>query len=144
MAKALIQDFTQGELFKPMLKFSIPFMLSNALHVLYSMTDMLIVGKFTGSAGISAVMSGGFLVMFLTMTGMGMATGGQVMVSQLIGKGEKERLKTAIASLMTMSLVIAVVMSVLSVILAPWLMKLMKIPAALPGERITFIFAAAA
>lgn len=129
MAKALIQDFTQGELFKPMLKFSIPFMLSNALHVLYSMTDMLIVGKFTGSAGISAVMSGGFLVMFLTMTGMGMATGGQVMVSQLIGKGEKERLKTAIASLMTMSLVIAVVMSVLSVILAPWLMKLMKIPA---------------
>ncbi len=129
MAEALIQDFTRGDLFKPMLKFSIPFMLSNALQVLYSMTDMLIVGKFTGSAGISAVMSGGFLVMFLTMTGMGMATGGQVMVSQLIGKGEKSRLNIAIGSLLTMSMITALIMSVLSVIFAPGLMKLMQVPA---------------
>ena len=128
MAKALIQDFTQGPLFKPMLKFAVPFMLSNAFQVLYSMTDMLIVGKFTGSAGISAVMSGGFLVMFIAMTGMGMATGGQVMVSQLIGKGEKHRLNIAVASLLSMSLIIALAMSVLSVILAPLLLKIMKIP----------------
>ena len=128
MAKALIQDFTQGPLFKPMLKFAVPFMVSNALQVLYNMADMLIVGKFTGSAGISAVMSGGFLVMFLAMTGMGMSTGGQVMISQLIGKGEKYRLNTAIGSLLTMSMATAAIMSVLSVILSPILLKTMQIP----------------
>ena len=128
MAKPLIQDFTQGPLFKPMLKFAMPFMISNALQVFYNMTDMLIVGKFTGSSGISAVMSGGFLVMFIAMTGMGMATGGQVMVSQLIGKGEKHRLNKAIASLLTLSIIISAVMAAASLVLAPYLLKLMQIP----------------
>ena len=114
MAKALIQDFTDGPLFKPMLKFAVPFMISNALQVFYNMTDMLIVGKFTGSSGISAVMSGGFLVMFIAMTGMGMATGGQVMISQLIGKGEKHRLNKAIASLLTLSIIISAIMATAS------------------------------
>ena len=128
MAGSVIQDFTQGPLFKPMLKFSIPFMLSNAFMVLYSTVDMLIVGKFVGSAGISAVMTGGFVAMFLTMVGMGMATGGQVLVSQLIGKGEKHQLARAIGTLISMSVFIAVGMSILSIALAPTVLKLMDVP----------------
>jgi Na+-driven multidrug efflux pump len=65
MSKSVIRDFTRGPLFKPMLLFSIPFMLSNAFQVFYSMTDMIIVGHYIGKQGIAAVMSGGFMVMFL-------------------------------------------------------------------------------
>ena len=139
MAKALIQDFTDGPLFKPMLKFAVPFMISNALQVFYNMTDMLIVGKFTGSSGISAVMSGGFLVMFIAMTGMGMATGGQVMISQLIGKGEKHRLNKAIASLLTLSIIISAIMATASVFLAPVLLKVMQIPAEAFSSGVTYL-----
>lgn len=128
MVKAAIQDFTRGGLFKPMLLFSIPFMLSNAFQVLYNVVDMLIVGKFVGSVGISAVMTGGFLVMFLAMVGMGMATGGQVLVSQLIGKGEHGKLAPAIGTMITMNLFIAVAMSIFSVCCAPLLLGLMQTP----------------
>ena len=129
MAKKAIQDFTQGALFKPMLLFAIPFMLSNAFQVLYSMTDMLIVGKFVGSAGISAVMTGGFLVMFIAMIGMGMSTGGQVLISQLIGKKELDKLPAAIGTLISMNVIIAAVMSVFSIFGANWMLKLMDTPA---------------
>ncbi|MBR2356599.1 MAG: MATE family efflux transporter [Lentisphaeria bacterium] len=128
MAKTAIRDFTSGELFKPMLWFSIPFMVSNALQVLYSMTDMLIVGKFVGSSGISAIMTGGFVVMFLMMVGMGMATGGQVLISQLVGKGERHKLDQAIGTLLTMCAVIAVVVSILSLFLTRFILELMDTP----------------
>ena len=87
MSKKVIHDFTEGPLFGPMLRFSIPFMISHGLQVLYSMADMLIVGKFVGRHGISGVMTASQSVFFLTMVGMGFATGGQVLISQLIGRG---------------------------------------------------------
>ena len=126
MAKNVIRDFTSGPLFKPMLCFSIPFMLSNAFHVFYSMVDMIVVGHYVGKPGIAAVMSGGFLVMFLMMVGMGMATGGQVLVSQLIGKGEREKLPLAINTLTIMNLWIAVFMSLVSIAAAPWILRLLN------------------
>lgn len=89
--KKVIQDFTEGPLFKPMLTFSVPFMVSNALLVLYSMVDMLIVGHYVGRDGISAVTIASAAVMFLTMVGKGFATSSQVMVSQLIGRGKRNK-----------------------------------------------------
>ena len=128
MSQKAIQDFTQGPLFKPMLLFSVPFMLSNALQVLYSMVDMLIVGKFVGSYGIAAVMTAGFIIMFLTMLGLGMATGGQVLVAQLIGKGAQNQLNQAIGTLLTMNLVVTAIVSVASVGLADCMLQLVDTP----------------
>ena len=109
-SKQAIHDFTEGRLFTPMLFFSIPFMISNGLQVLYAMADMLIVGKFVGSHGISAVMTASQSVFFLTMIGMGLATGGQVMISQLIGRGERERLSPAIGTQFTLIFISVITM----------------------------------
>ena len=128
MSKAVIHDFTKGPLFSRMLLFSIPFMLSNGLQVLYSMADMLIVGKFVGSHGISAVMTASQSVFFLTMVGMGFATGGQVLISQLIGLGERERLKSAIGTQFTIIFSAGLFFSVLSVVFADPFLHLMKTP----------------
>ena len=128
MAKKVIHDFTDGRLFGPMLLFAIPFMLSNGLQVLYAMADMLIVGKFVGSHGISAVMTAGQTVFFLTMVGMGFATGGQVLISQLIGRHETARLKSAIGTQFTIILTVGILFSVLSVLCARPLLKLLETP----------------
>ena len=39
----LIVDFTEGNIIKQMLTFSLPFMLSNMMQVLYSFVDMAVV-----------------------------------------------------------------------------------------------------
>ena len=45
---ALSKNFTTGKIPKQLLLFTLPFMASNALQVLYSTVDMVIVGKFVG------------------------------------------------------------------------------------------------
>ncbi len=133
-----------------MLFFSIPFMVSNALQVLYSMTDMLIVGKVCGSHGISSVMIASQAVFFVTMVGMGFATGGQVMISQLIGRGERNRLNTAIGTLFSMNTLLGLAAAGLSVLTAKPFLRLLDTPAeafdgaysylVICGGGITFIY----
>ena len=51
----LTKDFTSGSIAKHLLWFMLPFMASNALQVLYSTIDMVIVGEYVGTPGLSAV-----------------------------------------------------------------------------------------
>ncbi|MBE6373745.1 MAG: MATE family efflux transporter [Lentisphaerae bacterium] len=128
MSKKVIHDFTEGPLFGPMLRFSIPFMISNGLQVLYSMADMLIVGKFVGRHGISGVMTASQSVFFLTMVGMGFATGGQVLISQLIGRGERQRLRQAIGTQFSIILTAGIFFSTLSVLFSEPFLHLLETP----------------
>ena len=128
MSEKVIHDFTEGPLFGPMLRFSIPFMISNGLQVLYSMADMLIVGKFVGRHGISGVMTASQSVFFLTMVGMGFATGGQVLISQLIGRGERQRLRQAIGTQFSIILTAGFFFSTLSVLFSEPFLHLLETP----------------
>ena len=83
--KRLSKDFTQGNIPKQLLLFTLPFMASNALQVLYSTIDMIIVGHYVGTAGLSAVSQSSQILNFATMVCLGFANGGQVLVSQALG-----------------------------------------------------------
>ena len=48
---SIAKDFTKGNIPKQLLWFTLPFMASNALQVLYSTIDMMIVGQYVGTAG---------------------------------------------------------------------------------------------
>ena len=54
-SKRIAKDLTQGSIPKMLLLFTLPFMASNALQVLYSTIDMMVVGHFVGTPGLSAV-----------------------------------------------------------------------------------------
>jgi phosphoglycerate dehydrogenase-like enzyme len=82
------------------------------------MADMLIVGKYVGAGGISAVQNSSQAVFSLTMLGMGFATGGQVLISQLLGRGERARLNTATGTMFTLVSLLGLVVSILSLLFA--------------------------
>ena len=63
----LRKDFTQGNIAQQLILFSLPFMASNAMQVLYSTIDMIIVGEFVGTPGLSAVSQASLIVNFATM-----------------------------------------------------------------------------
>ena len=63
----LINDFTTGSVPKHLLSFMLPFVASNGLQVLYSLVDMIVVGQYVGSAGLSGVSQGGMLTVFTTI-----------------------------------------------------------------------------
>ena len=84
------RDFTSGPIFGPLVSFSIPFMLSNALYVLYNTVDMAIVGRYMGEIGLTAVSNASKLILFLSVIGVGLSTSAQIYVAQLIGQGRRK------------------------------------------------------
>ena len=109
--KSISRDFTEGKISSQLLRFTIPFMLSNALQVLYSTVDMVIVGHYVGTPGLSAVSQSSLIINFATMVCLGFANAGQVLVSQSIGAGKKKEMNDIIGTLFSMILILAVILS---------------------------------
>lgn len=122
------KDFTVGSVPKQLLWFMLPFMASNALQVLYSTVDMIIVGKYVGTAGLSAVSQSSQILNFVTMVCLGFSTGGQVLISQAFGAGKKKELNRIIGTLFSLITIIAAVLSLVAVFGKDIIIDIMKIP----------------
>ncbi len=67
----MIRDFTSGSIPQQMLRFSLPFMFSNVLQIVYSLVDMAVVGQYVGKEGRAAVSIASEVCNFMTMSCMG-------------------------------------------------------------------------
>lgn len=78
-------DFTEGNIPRHLVTFSIPMLLGNLLHALYNTVDSIWVGQFLGAEALAAV-SVGFPVIFaLVALIMGITMATTVLVSQYFG-----------------------------------------------------------
>ena len=129
MASAKIsKDFTKGNLPKQLLLFTLPFMASNALQVLYSTIDMIIVGEYVGTPGLSAVSQSSQIVNFATMVCLGLSNAGQVLVSQAFGAGKKKEMNDIIGTMFSVLTVFAAILSVIIISINGWIMDVMNMP----------------
>ena len=83
--KKYAQDFTQGNLWVQIFRFSLPLMFSNLLQVLFNMADIAVVGQFAGANALGSVGSTTILVTLFTTALIGIAGGMNVLVAQAIG-----------------------------------------------------------
>jgi len=125
---SVTKDFTIGNIPKRLLLFTLPFMASNALLVLYSTIDMMIVGKYVGTAGLSAVSLASLVVNLAIMACLGFSNAGQVLVSQAIGSGKKEKLDSIIGTLFSLLMIIALIFTVLFFAFQNVIIDLMNVP----------------
>ena len=127
-AGAIIKDFTSGPILGPLALFSLPFMLSNALQVLYTTVDMIIVGRYIGPSGISAVTSASRLVDFFTCVCIGLSMSGQVYISQLIGQKREKELNATIGTLVTFLGLVGAAMTVIGLSIADAAIRMIDVP----------------
>ena len=126
---SLSRDFTQGNIGRQLLLFSLPFMASNALLVLYSTIDMMIVGAYVGTAGLSAVSQSSQIVNFATMVCLGFSNAGQVLLAQAMGAGKRKEMNRVIGTLFGFISVLALAMSAVMLVAHRWVLDLMRVPA---------------
>ncbi len=126
--RTLIRDFTRGPVFLPLVTFSVPFMLSNALQVLYNVVDMVIVGRFLGSAGLAAVSNATRLFHLLMMMCLGLSMSGQVYISQLLGAGRRRELNTAIGTFFSTIFGVGVIVSILGCMFSTQVLRMVGVP----------------
>ncbi len=128
MSNSISKDFTKGTIWKQLLFFALPFMASNALQVLYSTVDMIIVGKYVGTPGLSAVSQSSLIVNFAVMVCLGFSNAGQVLIAQALGANKKKEMNDVIGTLFAFISAIAVVLSAMILIPRVWILDVMNIP----------------
>lgn len=127
--KGISKDFTQGNIARQLLLFTLPFMASNALLVLYSTIDMIIVGEFVGTPGLSAVSQSSQIVNFATMVCLGFSNAGQVLLAQAQGAGKRKEMNDIIGTLFSFVSLLSLAMAVLMLSAQTWILNMMNIPA---------------
>ncbi|NLL39434.1 MAG: MATE family efflux transporter [Clostridiales bacterium] len=139
MKKEIINDLTTGSVFKKLMAFAFPFMLSTLLQTMYSMVDMMIVGRFVGSQGLSAVSTSSQIIWLTTALCMGFTNGGQIIISHLIGAGRKDDLKKAMGTIAVAVFAVAVFVTVMGIIFTKPLLRLLSIPPDAYNEAVNYL-----
>ncbi len=128
MSDKFRQDLTQGSVGKQLIKFSIPFLLSNLLQAFYSVADMIIVGRLCGTHGITGVNIGSQINILVTGAAFGLAVGGTVLIAQYGGAKKFDEQRKTIGTLFTAYMILSIVCTAVMLLLGDTLLKLLNTP----------------
>lgn len=128
MADKFRQDLTKGSVSKQLIKFAIPFLLSNLLQAFYSVADMIIVGRFSGTTGITAVNIGSQINILVTGAALGLTIGATVLIAQYGGAGKYDEQRKTIGTIFTLYMLVAVAATAVMVFLWSPLLNVLKTP----------------
>lgn len=103
-------EMTEGSLGRSILLFSLPLVLSNVLQILFTMSDVAVVGRFAGSLALGAVGSTTTMVMLYTGFLVGVGSGVNVLVARFVGardeKNARETVHTSAILCLTVGLAV--------------------------------------
>ena len=125
---AVITDLTTGKPLKVIWSFSLPLLLSTALQQVYNIADSVIVGQFTGAAGLAAIGAAYPITLFYIAFATGAAMGCSVIISQLFGARRMGDLKSAVFTALIALLALGVLLSGVGIALSGSLMRLLNAP----------------
>ncbi len=123
------KDLTKGNLFKNMVKFCIPLLITNLLNSMYNLIDGIWVGRLVGDDGVATVTNCWPITLIASSVLSGIAVTASVMVAQKFTSTEKEKIKNIITPMYIVAFLIGLLTSgILIVTLDLWL-KLLNTPA---------------
>ena len=121
-------DFTQGNILSKLLKFMMPILGALVLQAMYGAVDILVVGQFGTTAGISGVSTGSGIVNLVIFTIAGLSMGVTVVIGRYLGEKKPERAGRVIGGAICLFLVMSVVIAAAMLIFARPLAVLMQAP----------------
>lgn len=138
-SKSIEKNLSEGSVFKNLIVFAIPFLISNIVQSLYNVADMLIVGNFSGAESMSGVNIGGQVTFILTNLVIGLCVGATVLIGQYIGSGERDSLTKVISTIITLLVLISIVITPTMLIFKDPILRLIKTPAESYSESSSYL-----
>lgn len=133
------KNFTEGKIVQPLFLFAMPVLLALFLQAMYGAVDLLVVGKFGNAADISAVATGSQLMQSITNLTASFAMGTTILLGQKIGEGRAKEGGKIVGSSIVFFAGFAVFLTVLLVVLAPQLARVMNAPDAAMAKTKAYI-----
>ncbi len=121
-------NMLEGNLPVNILLFALPVIASGIMQLLFNAIDMIVVGKFSGSASMAAVSSTGSLINLVTNLFIGLSVGSSVCIARRIGSGDQKKVSKAVQTSITVALATGIMLTIFGVIMSRRLLELMKSP----------------
>ena len=119
---------TEGNIWKQIILFAVPMLIGNLFQQLYNTVDSMVVGNYVSTQALAAVGSVGPAINTLLGFFIGLSTGAGVVISRYFGAQDSQNLHDAVHTTMLLSLLAGVLMTVLGVLITPYLLQLMATP----------------
>ncbi len=134
-----IQDMTEGEPIRLILRFAIPLFIGNIFQQVYTMVDTMVVGHSLGDAAIAAVGATSSLYGLLVNFASGMNSGYGIVVTRHFGARDDEGLRRSIAGMLVLNITVTALVTALALLFLRPLLGYMNTPEAILPQAHTYI-----
>ncbi len=107
------KNLTEGGIMRNIVDFSVPYLLSYFLQILYGMADLYIIGQFCGVESITAVSIGSQIMHMLTVIIIGLAMGTTVVLGQSIGAQNNRRASVVVGNTIMLFMIFAIFVTII-------------------------------
>lgn len=122
------RDLTSGSVWKNIVYFSLPYLLSYFLQTLYGLADLFIVGQFDGVASTTAVSIGSQVMHMLTVMIVGLAMGTTVNIGRAVGARDSQKASKVVGNTTVLFVGVSVVLAVVLLVLVQPIVRVMSTP----------------
>ena len=120
-------DLTDGTPWRVILRYAVPIMISYLLQQIYVLTDAVICGQVLSAEEVAGVNDTYPLTFIFLQFAFGCTAGFSVLTAGCVGAGDKRGVRRSFAAQIYLSFGISVLLTVLSVALLPWMLKLINV-----------------
>lgn len=122
-------DLTQGAVRRQLIQYALPIIATTVLQTVYSLVDLLVVSHLLGNAGASGVSNASQITLLLTNVAVGLSNGGNILVSQYFGSGDRESRQRVTGSFITLFTLVGAAVAALSFCFASPMLRAIQAPA---------------
>ena len=122
-------DFTEGSILKKLVAFMFPVLGALILQAAYGAVDLLVVGRFGSTSGLSAVSTGSQVLNLVTFVVIQLAMGITVLIARYLGEKRPEQIGSVIGGSAIVFAIISAILFVIMVGFARPISVLMQAPA---------------
>lgn len=127
--KNMEKNLTTGSVFKNLIFFSLPYLLSYFLQTLYGMADLFVVGQFNATDSITGVSIGSQIMHMVTVMIVGLAMGATVTIGRSVGANERNAASHYIGNTVTLFMLGSVALAALLLVFVRPIVSVMSTPA---------------
>lgn len=124
---------TEGHLFKKILLYTVPIILSGILQLLFNAVDLIVVGHFCGDVALASVGATSSLINLITNLFIGLSVGAGITVARALGERRADDVSDAVHTAMPIAVISGAILTVVGMVFSETFLKLMDTPDSVIG-----------
>ncbi len=114
--KKQTNSFLEGPLFRNIVTYTIPIILTSVLQLLFNAADLVVVGRFCGSVSVAAVGATGAITNLIVNLFIGLSVGAGVTVAQAYGCGDSRTVHRTVHTAIPAALISGAILTVVGIL----------------------------